>query len=219
MSARMFAPPAPAPSLTDEELAARVQLGETELYELLAERHKRRFYGIVRRILQSSNDVEDVLQQAHLRALQHFGQFEGRSSVLTWLTRVVINEAYTHLRRRRDCEPLDGDAGTDGGRPRQFAAPESSPEQEVIQAQMRGMLESSIATLPQLYRVVLSLRLIGEMPTADTAAYLGISEQGVKTRLLRAKRLLQRKMCDGAAVLPQKNPRCRKLTFARELLR
>lgn len=100
MSARMFAQLAPAftPALTDEEVVARVQLGETELYELLAERHKRRFYKILRRILQNPNDIEDVLQQAHLRALQHLGQFEGRSSVLTWLTRVVINEAYTHLR-------------------------------------------------------------------------------------------------------------------------
>jgi len=60
-----------------------------------------------------------------------------------------------------------------------------------------GMLESIIASLPPLYRIVVSLRLIGEMPTADTAATLGISEQGVKTRLLRARHLLQRKICDG----------------------
>jgi len=87
--------------LTDEEVVARIRLGETELYQLLAERHKRRFYGIVRRILQNPSDVEDVLQQAHLRALQHFGQFEGRSNILASLTRVVVNEAYTYLRRRR----------------------------------------------------------------------------------------------------------------------
>ncbi len=192
----MFAQFAPAftPALTDEEIVGRVQLGETELYALLAERHKRRFDKILRRILQNPNDVEDVLQQAHLRALQHFGQFEGRSSVLTWLTRVVINEAYTHLRRRRDSQPLDWDAGSDDKWPTEFAAPEANPEQRAIQAQLRGMLESSVASLPQPYRAVISLRLIGEMPTADTAAYLGISEQGVKTRLLRARLLLQRKI-------------------------
>jgi len=147
--------------------------------------------------VQSPSDVEDVLQQAHLRALQHLGQFEGRSTILTWLTRVVINEAYSHMRRRRDSEPLDGDSERDGVGPREFAAPEASPEQKAIQAQMRGMLESSIASLPHAYRAVISMRLIGEMPTADTAACLGISEQGVKTRLLRAKLLLQRKMREG----------------------
>jgi RNA polymerase sigma-70 factor (ECF subfamily) len=192
----MFAQFAPAftPTLTDEQLAARIQLGETQLYELLAERHRRRFYVILRRILPNPNDVDDVLQQAHLRALQHFGQFEGRSSVLTWLTRVVINEAYTYLRRRQEVQSLDGADGSEGKYPREFAATEASPEQRAIQAQLLGRLESSIASLPQPYRTVISLRLIREMPVSDTAAYLGISEQGVKTRLFRARRLLQRKM-------------------------
>jgi RNA polymerase sigma-70 factor (ECF subfamily) len=193
----MLTPLAPvAPSLTDEEIVTRVQLGETELYQVLAERHKRLFYKIVRRIVPRPSDIEDVLQQAHLRALQHLGQFEGRSSILTWLTRVMANEAYTYLRRRHDSEPLDWEGERDETRPREFAAPEASPEQKAIQAQMRGKLESSIASLPHPYRAVISLRVIGEMPTADTAAYLGISEQGVKTRLLRAKLLLQRKMRD-----------------------
>jgi RNA polymerase sigma-70 factor (ECF subfamily) len=186
-----------AHALTDEEVVARIQLGETELYQVLAERHQRRLYGTIRRILQNPNDVEDVLQQAHLRALQHFGQFEGRSSILAWLTRVVVNEAYTYLRRRRDCQLLDCAGGRDDVRPREIPALEAGPEERAIQDQLRGMLEVCIASLPPLYRVVVSLRLLGEMPTADTAAHLGISEQGVKTRLLRARRLLRRKMCDG----------------------
>jgi RNA polymerase sigma factor (sigma-70 family) len=118
-----------AHTLTDEEVAVRIQLGETELYQVLAERHKRRLYGTVRRILQNPNDVEDVVQQAHLRALQHFGQFEGRSNILAWLTRVVVNEAYTYLRRRRDCQPLDCSDGRDDARPREFAALEAGPEE------------------------------------------------------------------------------------------
>jgi DNA-directed RNA polymerase specialized sigma24 family protein len=92
-----------AHALTDEEVVARIQLGETELYQVLAERHARRLYATVRRIIQNPNDVEDVLQQAHPRALKHFGQFEGRPNILTWLTRVTVNEACTYLRRRRDC--------------------------------------------------------------------------------------------------------------------
>jgi RNA polymerase sigma-70 factor (ECF subfamily) len=195
----MSAPLASAftPTLTDEQVAARIRLGETQLYELLAERHKRRFCRILRRILPNPHDVEDVLQQAHLRALHHIRQFEGRSSLLTWLTRIVINEAYTHLRRRRDVQPLNGAPPNDDGDRREFAATEASPEQRAIQGELLGMLESSIASLPQSYRAVISLRLIREMPVADTAACLGISKQGVKTRLFRARRLLQREMRHG----------------------
>jgi RNA polymerase sigma-70 factor (ECF subfamily) len=199
MSNYMPAPLASAftPALTDEQVAVRIQLGETQLYELLAERHKRRFCLILRRILPNPDDVEDVLQQAHLRALQYIRQFEGRSTLLTWLTRIVINEAYTHLRRRRDVQPLDGPAANDDRYPREFAATEASPEQRAILGELLGMLESGIASLPQSYRAVISLRLIREMPVADTAACLGISKQGVKARLLRAKRLLQRELRDG----------------------
>jgi RNA polymerase sigma-70 factor, ECF subfamily len=174
-----------AHALTDEEVVARIQLGETELYQVLAERHTRQLYAAVRRIIQNPNDVEDVLQQAHLRALQYFGQFEGRSNILTRLMGVAVNEAYTYLRRRRDCQPLDCAAGRDEACAREFAALEAAPEERAIQDQQRAMLDLSIASLPPLYRVVVSLRLIGEIPTADTAACLGISEQGVKTRLLR----------------------------------
>jgi RNA polymerase sigma-70 factor (ECF subfamily) len=187
-----------ARALTDEEVVARIQLGETELYQALAERHSGRLYATVRRIIQNPNDVEDVLQQAHLRALQRFGQFEGRSNILTWLTRVAVNEAYTFLRRRRDCQPLDRTSDRDDASPREFAALGAGPEERAIQDQLRTMLDLNIASLPPLYRVMVSLRMIGEMPTTDTAACLGISAQSVKTRLLRARRLLQRKMCDGS---------------------
>ena len=94
-------------TLSDEDLVARVRLGETELYGILIHRHNRRLRGVLGRILRNHDDVEDILQQAHLRALQHLGQFEGRSSFLTWLSRVTINEAYMHLRSRRASEPLE----------------------------------------------------------------------------------------------------------------
>jgi len=103
----------------------------------------------------------------------------------------VINEAYTHLRRRRYFQPLDSVIGTNEQCPREVASTEANPEQMAIRAQMCGTLESKIASLPRSYRVVISLRVLREMPVADTAAYLGISEQGGKSRLLRAKRMLQ----------------------------
>ena len=92
---------------------------------------------------------------------------------------------------------MDCADGRDEACPKEFTAFEAGPEERVIQHQLPTMLDLSIASLPPLYRVVVSLRLIGEMPTADAAACLGISEQGVKTRLLLATRPLQRKMGDG----------------------
>jgi RNA polymerase sigma-70 factor (ECF subfamily) len=183
-----------ASGLTDREVVARIQSGEMELYGILAERHNRRFHKMLRSILRNPDDIEDVLQQAHLHAVQHFGRFEGRSSFLTWLSRIVINEAYTHLRSRRNCEPLDPPVSSDGDSPKQFTAKDPDPEQSAIRGQLRNMFESAVASLPEPYRDVIAIRTIGGLPTTDAAISLGLSEQGVKTRLLRATRLLRRKM-------------------------
>jgi RNA polymerase sigma-70 factor (ECF subfamily) len=183
-----------ASGLTDREVVARIQAGEMELYGVLAERHNRRFHRMLRSILRNPEDIEDVLQQAHLNAVQHVGRFEGRSTFLTWLSRIVINEAYTHLRRRRNCEPLDLPDSRDEDRPKQFTAKDPSPEQTAICKQLRDMLDSAVASLPEPYRAVIAIRTMRGLPTIDAASSLGLSEQGVKTRLLRATRLLRRKM-------------------------
>src|SRR5579864_8107939 len=115
-------------TLSDEELVARIRLGETELYGILIHRHNRRLRGMLARLLRSHNDVEDIIQQAHLRALQHLGQFEGRSCFLTWLSRVTINEAYTHLRSRRALDPLELTAGVNDGREAQLVSGVDDPE-------------------------------------------------------------------------------------------
>jgi RNA polymerase sigma-70 factor (ECF subfamily) len=183
-----------ASTLTDVEVIARVRSGEIELYGILAQRHHKRICKILTRILPGSNDLEDVLQQVHLQALNHLGGFEGRSSFLTWLTRIVINEAYTHLRRRRDFLSVDAHGRSSERPSEEFSSPDAGPERRVIQKQLREMLESAIASLPHQYRVVIRVRTIEERSTADASAFLGISEQGVKSRLFRAKRLLRRKM-------------------------
>ena len=81
-------------TLSDKEVVDRVLLGETALYAILVRRHNPRLYKFLRSILGSHDEVEDVMQEAHFRALTHLTQFEGRSSFVTWLSRVMINEAY-----------------------------------------------------------------------------------------------------------------------------
>jgi RNA polymerase sigma-70 factor, ECF subfamily len=184
----------PELTLPDEEVVARVLLGETSLYGGLLERHNPRLYKILWRILNSHEAVEDVMQEAHARAFTRLHQFEGRSSFITWLSRVMINEAYAYLRRRRVFQPLDGDTANGTKRPVQFACGTRNPEQNVIQQELRQILEAAVDSLPEPYRVVFAVREIAEASTAEAAAHLGITEQCVKSRMLRARRMLQKKI-------------------------
>jgi RNA polymerase sigma-70 factor (ECF subfamily) len=189
-------------TLPDEEVVARVLLGETSLYGGLVQRHNPRLYKILWRILYSHEAVEDVMQEAHARVLTRLHQFEGRSSFITWLSRVMINEAYAYLRRRRMFQPLDGDTQNETTRPVQFACGGRNPEQNLIQQELRQTLEAAVESLPEPYRVVFAVREIGEASTAEAAASLGITEQCVKSRMLRARRMLQKKISSVAPAWP-----------------
>jgi RNA polymerase sigma-70 factor (ECF subfamily) len=184
----------PEPDLSDKEVVARVLLGETSLYEILVRRHNPRLYKFLRGILGNHEEVEDVMQEAHFRAMKHLNQFEGRSSFVTWLSRVMINEAYTHLRRRRVFQPLGLSSESGEGQHKEFASTARNPEQHVIQQELSEILEEAVDSLPELYRVVFALRELGEASAAEAAARLGVTEQCVKSRRFRARRLLQQKI-------------------------
>ena len=192
--------PQPEPTLPDEEVVARVRLGETSLYGGLVQRHNPRLYKTLRRILGSHDEVEDVMQEAHFRAMTHLNQFEGRSSFVTWLSRIMNNEAYGYLRRQRVFQPLDPLPETRQGRQREFSSVARNPEQHVIQQELREILIAAMDSLPEPYRVVFKVRELAEASTADAAARLGVTEQCVKSRMLRARRLLQKQISRVAPV-------------------
>jgi len=184
----------PESTLSDQEVVARILSGESGLYAILVRRHKPRLVKYLRSILGSHDEVEDVMQAAHVRALTHLNQFEGRSSFITWLSRVMINEAYGHLRRRRGFQSLDTTSGTREGQRKEFASTAPNPEQQAIQQELRGILRAAMDSLPESYRLVFSVRELEEASTAAAAAHLGVTKQCVKSRMLRARRLLQKRI-------------------------
>jgi RNA polymerase sigma-70 factor, ECF subfamily len=178
-------------SLPDEEVARRVLDGEPALFELLMRRNNQRVYRAVRGLLRDEAEVEDVMQQAYVSAYLHLGQFEGASKFSTWLVRIAINEALARLRKARRLVPIDGGAAHGEGAVITRRSQVRSPEDQVAARELIGLLEEAVDGLPDIYREVFMLREIEGMSTAEAAQALGLTEDGVKTRLHRAKALLQ----------------------------
>src|SRR5262245_65277891 len=86
-------------SLTDAEIVKRVRAGDRGLFEVLMRRHNQRVYRAARSVVKDERDVEDVMQQAYVNAFIHLHQFEERSQFSTWLTRIVLNEAFGRRRK------------------------------------------------------------------------------------------------------------------------
>jgi RNA polymerase sigma-70 factor (ECF subfamily) len=177
----------PAPALTDEEIVVRVRAGDLASFEQLMRRNNARVYRAARAILRDDSEAEDVMQDAFVRAYEHLHEFEGRARFSTWLTRIAVHEALARVRRGKRLTALDAHVQE----PAMITRPESSPEQQVSDVEMRAAIEAAVAKLPEDFRSVFVLRAVEGMSGAETAECLGIPEETVKTRLHRARTRIQ----------------------------
>ena len=203
--------PASRESLTDEEIVERVRAGDRALFELILRRHNERIYRTVRSILRDEAEVEDAMQAAYLHAYTHLRDFQRRSKLATWLTRIAIHEALG--RRRRGLRTVTTEEEPD------VAAQTRSPEQDATDVEHRRLLRRAIDALPDHFRTVFVLRQVQELSIEETAACLDIEPATVKTRLHRARALLRRKLLAEIEpgerdALPFEAPRCDRVVAA-----
>src|SRR5215510_12724072 len=182
--------------LSDEEVVQRVIQGEVALFEILMRRYNRRLFRVTRSIVTNDLEAEDIIQDAYVRAYEHLNQFEGRARFSTWLTKIAIYEAYARV-RRVDYQKVDSISVLEG-QGMDVKAKERDPEPQIYDGELKMVLERAFDALPNDYRSVFMLREIEGLSTAETAECLEISEENVKTRLHRARALIQRELYSAA---------------------
>src|SRR5690242_1581043 len=180
-------------TLSDEEVVNRVRAGDRALYEVIMRRYNQRLYRVCRAILRDDTEVEDVMQDAYVRAYSHLDQFAGRSTFSTWLTRITVNEALTRRRSRNrhiqvDITDYDGEISM------KTPTPSLNPEQNASTAQVRELLEQAVMNLPESYRAVVMLRDVEELSTSETAEVLDLTEDNVKVRLHRGHSMIRNQL-------------------------
>jgi len=185
------------------------------------QRHNRRLYRMARAVVADDSEAEDVVQEAYVRAFTNLDQFRGDSSLATWLSRIVLNEALGRLRRHR----ATVDLGTiENQLPSQaqiipFPTSQLDPERTMAQREIQRLVEHAIDDLPEAFRIVLVARTIEGMSVDETAELFGLRAETVKTRLHRARALLKdalRKHVDSALTdaFPFEGQRCERMTSA-----
>jgi len=185
--------------LSDVELARLMTQRDPSAVRVITRRNNQRLYRAAWSVLRDRAEAEDAVQDAYLKAFAAIGGFEGRSSLSTWLTRIVINEA---LEQRRTAEKRQrilreqSVIDIDDYRERLMAGSEESqsPEAETMRRQIAKLLERAISNLPEAFRPVFVLREIEGLSVEETAEALQIQAGTVKTRLLRSRRILQREL-------------------------
>lgn len=210
-------------SLKDTALVSLVQGGDREAFRQIMRRCNQRLFRVARGVLNDDAEAEDTVQEAYVHAYEKLATFRGESSLLTWLTRIVLNEAYGRLRQRRytvdvdQIEASQSEAANIVPFPSKFGS--EDPAAIFGRDQIRRLIERAIDDLHEPFRIVFVMRVIEQYTVEETAASLDLRAETVKTRLHRARRLLRTALQDSVSAaltdaFPFLGPRCDRMIEA-----
>jgi RNA polymerase sigma-70 factor, ECF subfamily len=175
-----------------------LKAGDREAFARLVDETWSHIYRVALQILGDDQDAEDVLQETYIKAFRALPEFEGRSSLTTWLYRIAVNEALMQVRKRKpqtisveESTPFDPEAESEGMEIVDFCC---LPEGELLSAESQHFLDQAVRNLPENLRVVFVMRDMEGLSIHETAEALNLSENNVKTRLLRARLRLRQEL-------------------------
>lgn len=175
---------------TDEQLVTRVIEGHVPAFTALMRRYNRRLFRVARGVLHDDAEAEDACQEAWLRAYANLDRLHDGAAFGIWLCRIGLRCALERIPGRR------GHVSLDELDRRALALHDDGLEARVDTQTMVSTLELAIDALMPSHRVVVLLRDIEQMTTAEVAALLDVSEENVRVRLHRARTRLRELVTD-----------------------
>ena len=182
-------------NISDNEIISRVLKGEKNLYANIVRKYNQRLYRVGMSIINDDTEVEDVMQVAYIRAYENLGKFAFKSAFSTWITRILINESLLRLKKRKQSLNMNDDV-MNNDIYHHYLVDSQTPLMNVVNSELKVILEKAIRQLPEKYRTVFIMREIESMNVAETRECLDLSEVNVKVRLNRAKAMLKNSLAE-----------------------
>jgi RNA polymerase sigma-70 factor, ECF subfamily len=183
------------PAWSEEQLIAAAKTGRRAPFGELCERHVKKVFRVIHRIMRNREDAEDALQDCLLNAFAHVKDFDERSRFATWLTRIAVNAALAKLRKNRRAREVPIDEPNPSSEPvahRELRHNAPDPEESCSLRERKRIVKSAISGLRPRVRNVVELTHLQEHSIRETAQILGISTAAVKSRMFHAKIALHR---------------------------
>lgn len=182
------------PQEDDTEILARLRAGDEAAFATLVDRHHAAMVRLARAYVPTDAVAEEVAQEAWLGVLRGVSRFEGRSSLRTWIYRIVVNQAKTHGARERRLsadeslsEPSVEPERFTGGAWNRPPAPWSQAEHRLLAAETGVMIREAIDGLPPLQRLVINLRDVAGLPPDEVCQLLELTDGNQRVLLHRAR--------------------------------
>ena len=180
----------------DQRLVERVQRGDKKAFELLVTKYQRKLNRLLSRFIRDPSEVEDVAQEAFIKAYRAIDRFRGDSAFYTWLYRIAINTAKNWLvsRKRRppstDIDAADAEQYDLESRLKE----QGTPENELLREEIKQTVFKTIAALPDDLRTAIMLREMDGMSYEDIAVTMDCPIGTVRSRIFRAREAIDQKL-------------------------
>ena len=177
-------------SISDEKLVRAAQRGDMPAFEELVARHRDKIYARAFSMMRNEDDAVDLSQEAWVKGWQRLKQFQGESSFVTWMTRIVINLCLDQLRKqkRHRSESIEMMEEESGGVERQMPIITVNPTERLERGELRQRIDKALAQLSVEHRTVLILHEFEELEYKEIAKRMQCSIGTVMSRLFYARR-------------------------------
>ncbi|MCV6604868.1 MAG: RNA polymerase sigma factor RpoE [Porticoccaceae bacterium] len=182
--------------VTDKQLVSRVQKGDKRAFDLLVLKYQHKVGAIVSRYINDLEEVNDVSQEAFIKAYRALKNFRGDSQFYTWLYRIAVNTAKNHLVARSRRPPA---SDVDVGDAEYYAGSDSlkdiaSPEQKLFRDELKVVVDEAITNLPEELRSAVTLREFEGLSYEDIANVMDCPVGTVRSRIFRAREAIDQKV-------------------------
>jgi len=181
----------------DQKLVERAQRGDKQAFDLLVSKYQRKLARLLSRFIRDAAEVEDVTQEAFIKAYRALPTFRGDSAFYTWLYRIGINTAKNYLVAMGRRAPTSTDVDT--GEAEGFEGGEqlrdmNTPENELMSRQVAENVNQTLAELPEELRTAITLREIEGLSYEDIANIMNCPIGTVRSRIFRAREAIAAKL-------------------------
>jgi RNA polymerase sigma-70 factor (ECF subfamily) len=177
-------------ALSDVDLVRAAQEGDLKAFEELVARHRDKVYARAFSMMRNEDEALDLSQDAWVKGWQRLSQFQGSSSFVTWMTRIVINLCLDQLRKqkRQRSESIEALEEESGGVERQMPVVAANPTEGLERTELRARIDRALGQLSQDHRTVLVLHEFEELEYKEIAKRMSCSIGTVMSRLFYARR-------------------------------
>jgi RNA polymerase sigma-70 factor (ECF subfamily) len=189
LSVRSCEVPLKQPNTAEAELVRRLRAGDETTFRELIERYGPKISRVAYGILGNRDDADDIAQEVFAKVYFSIKSFEARSSLYTWISRIAINECYTHLRKKRPIYESDSADGILSMRMQNIADRRPRADLAVMQ---RDFINKLLTRVSEDERLLLIWKEVEGFSVTELSEMTGLGENTIKVRLFRARQKLVR---------------------------